>query len=163
MVVLAFSLLVLFWGSSFSVVKIGLDYSPPVLFAGLRILVGGVAIVAAALLWGGSPNLRRDWTVVLVLALFNAVLFVGLQTYAILYLPSGSAAVLVYLQPILVGFLAWLILGEELSAAKVVGLLLGFSGIVAVSSGSLFGAADTLSPVGVGLGAGSGLAWALGT
>jgi drug/metabolite transporter (DMT)-like permease len=35
-VVLAFSLLVLFWGSSFAVVKIGLDYSPPVLFAGLR-------------------------------------------------------------------------------------------------------------------------------
>jgi drug/metabolite transporter (DMT)-like permease len=62
-----------------------------------------------------------------------------------------------------VGFLAWLILGEELSAAKVVGLLLGFSGIVAVSSGSLSGAADALSPIGVALGAASALAWALGT
>jgi drug/metabolite transporter (DMT)-like permease len=161
MVVLAFSLLVLFWGSSFSVVKIGLDYSPPVLFAGLRILVGGVAIVAAALLWGGSPNLRRDWTVFLVLALFNAVLFVGLQTYAILYLPSGSAAVLVYLQPILVGFLAWLILGEPLSTAKLIGLLLGFSGIVVVSSESFIG--NGISPVGVAFGAGSALSWALGT
>ena len=162
-VVLAFSLLVLFWGSAFAMVEIGLYYSPPVLFAGLRTVIGGLAMVVAALLWGGSPSLRRDWPVFLLLALFNVVLFIAFQTYAIVYLPSGSAAVLVYLQPILVGFLAWLILGEELSAPKLLGLLLGFSGIVAVSSASLSGAADALSPIGVVLGTASALAWALGT
>jgi drug/metabolite transporter (DMT)-like permease len=162
-VVLAFALLVLFWGSSFAVVKVGLEYSPPVLFAGSRSLIGGLAMVLAALLWGGSPNLRRDWPVFLLLASFNVVLFVGLQTYAILYLPSGSAAVLVYLQPILVGLLAWPILGEKLTAAKACGLLLGFFGIVAVSAGSISGAADALSPSGVVLGAASALSWALGT
>ena len=47
-VVLAFFLLVLFWGSAFAVVKIGLDYSPPVLFAGLRSVVGGLPMVLAA-------------------------------------------------------------------------------------------------------------------
>lgn len=162
-VVLAFALLVLFWGSSFAIVKVGLGYSPPVLFAGLRALIGGMAMVLAAVLWGGPPNLRRDWPVFLMLALFNVVLFVGLQTYAIVYLPSGSAAVLVYLQPILVGLLAWPILGEKLTVAKVSGLLLGFSGIVAVSAGSITGAADALSPLGVVLGAGSAFFWALGT
>ncbi len=162
-VVLAFSLLVLFWGSSFSIVKVGLDYSPPVLFAGLRTLLGGLAMVLAALSWGGSPYLRRDWPVFLLLALFNVVLFVGLQTYAIQYLPSGSAAVLVYLQPILVGLLAWLILGEMLTPAKILGLLLGFSGIVAVSAGSISGAENAISPVGVALGAASAFFWALGT
>ena len=162
-VVLAFSLLVLFWGSAFAVVKIGLDYSPPVLFAGLRILIGGLAMVIAAVLWGGSPDLRRDWPVFLLLAALNAVLFVGLQTYAILYLPSGSAAVLVYLQPILVGVLAWLILGEPLSAAKLVGLLLGFSGIVAVSMESILGGTNAIPVVGVIFGASSALFWALGT
>jgi O-acetylserine/cysteine efflux transporter len=162
-VVLAFALLVLFWGSSFAIVKVGLGYSPPVLFAGLRALIGGMAMVLAAVLWGGAPNLRRDWPVFLLLALFNVVLFVGLQTYAIVYLPSGSAAVLVYLQPILVGLLAWPILGEKLTVAKVSGLLLGFSGIVAVSAGSITGAADALSPLGVVLGAGSAFFWALGT
>jgi O-acetylserine/cysteine efflux transporter len=162
-VVLAFSLLVLFWGSAFSIVKIGLDFSPPMLFAGLRSLVGGLAMVAVAFLWGGSPNLRRDWPVFLLLVLFNVVLFIGLQTYAIQYLPSGSAAVLVYLQPILTGLLAWLILGEPLSVAKLVGLLLGFSGIVAVSAGSILDGANAISSVGVVLGAGSALSWALGT
>jgi drug/metabolite transporter (DMT)-like permease len=162
-VVLAFSLLVLFWGSAFAVVKVGLDFSPPVLFAGLRSLLGGLAMVAVAYLWGGSPNLRRDWPVFLLLAAFNVVLFIGLQTYAILHLPSGSAAVLVYLQPILVGLLAWLILGERLSVAKIVGLLLGFSGIVAVSAGSVSGAASAISPLGVAFGAASALSWAVGT
>ena len=162
-VVLAFSLLVLFWGSAFAVVKVGLDFAPPVLFAGLRSLIGGLAMVAVALLWGGSPNLRRDWRVFLLLALFNVVLFIGLQTYAILHLSSGSAAVLVYLQPILVGLLAWLILGEELSVSKIVGLFLGFSGIVAVSAGGITGTASAISPLGVALGAGSALSWALGT
>ena len=162
-VVLAFSLLVLFWGSAFSVVKVGLDYSPPVLFAGLRTLLGGLAMVLVALLWGGSPNLRRDWPVFLLLSLFNVVLFIGLQTYAILYLPSGSAAVLIYLQPILVGLLAWLILGEALTATKVLGLFLGFSGIVAVSAGSFSGDSDAISSAGVAFGAASALSWALGT
>jgi O-acetylserine/cysteine efflux transporter len=162
-VVLAFALLVLFWGSAFAVVKVGLGYSPPLLFAGLRTLIGGLAMVLAAFLWGGSPKLRRDWPVFLLLALFNVVLFIGFQTYAIVYLPSGSAAVLVYLQPILVGLLAWPILGETLTGAKITGLLLGFSGIVAVSAGSLSGAAGALSPLGVTLGAVSALCWALGT
>ena len=162
-VVLAFALLVLFWGSAFAVVKVGLEYSPPLLFAGLRTLIGGLAMVLAAFLWGGSANLHRDWPVFLLLALFNVVLFIGFQTYAIVYLPSGSAAVLVYLQPILVGLLAWPILGETLTGAKITGLLLGFSGIVAVSAGSLSGAAGALSPLGVTLGAVSALCWALGT
>jgi O-acetylserine/cysteine efflux transporter len=162
-VVMAFFLLVLFWGSAFAVVKIGLDYSPPVLFAGLRSVVGGLAMVLVAFWWGGSPDLRRDWPVFLLLALFNVVLFIGLQTYAILYLPSGSAAVLIYLQPILVGLLAWPVLGETLTAAKILGLLLGFSGIVAVSAGNILGAENAISPAGVVFGTTSALSWALGT
>ena len=162
-VVLAFALLVLFWGSAFAVVKVGLEYSSPILFAGLRSLTGGLAMVLAAFLWGGSPRLRRDWPVFVLLTAFNVVLFIGLQTYSIMYLPSGPAAVLVYLQPILVGLLAWPILGEKLTVAKLCGLVLGFLGIVVVSAGSLSGAADALSPLGVALGAASALCWALGT
>lgn len=159
--VLAFVLLVIFWSSAFSAVKIGLDYSPPLLFAGIRTLLGGLLITAVALVWGGNPNFRRDWRVFLLLAAFNAALFIGGQTFAVMSLPSGTAAVLIYLQPILVGFLAWMILGESLTVMKVVGLLLGFAGIVAVSSGGLEGGEITLA--GVAFGVSSALFWALGT
>jgi len=159
-VVPAFALLVLFWGSAFSVVKVGLEHSPPMIFAGLRTLIGGLVIVLVAVLWGGSPHLRRDWPIFVLLAAFNVVFFFGFQTLAVLYLTSGTAAVLEYLQPMLVGLLAWMILGESLSLAKIVGLLLGFSGIVAVSSGSILG---NLSAAGVVFGVGSAFSWSLGT
>ena len=159
-VVPAFALLVLFWGSAFAAVKVGLDYSPPVLFSGMRSFVGGLTITAVALVWGGRPKLGRDWRVFSLLSMLNVVLFLGLQTFAVMLLPSGTAAVVIYLQPILIGVLAWFVLGESLSAAKLTGLLLGFSGIVAVSAGGISG---EISAAGVVFAAGSALAWALGT
>jgi len=160
---LAFVVLVLAWGSTFSVVKVGLDHAPPVLFVGGRVLLAGVVVTAAALVWGGAPKLGRDWPVFAFLAAFNVALFVGFQTFAILYLPSGTAAVLIYLQPILVGVFAWAALGEPLTRTKVFGLFLGFAGIVAVSSAGLFSASGAVSPVGVACGVLSALCWALGT
>ena len=160
---LAFVALVLAWSSAFSVVKVGLDYAPPVLLAGLRTLLSGVILTAVAFVWGGDPNLRRDWRVFAFLGAFNVVLFIGAQTFAVLYLPSGTAAVLIYLQPILVGVLAWTVLGEPLTVTKVIGLLLGFAGIVAVSSAGLLNAAGEVTLVGVVSGVASALSWAIGT
>ncbi|MGI9048815.1 MAG: DMT family transporter, partial [Rubrobacteraceae bacterium] len=158
--VAAFVTLVLFWGSAFTVIKVGLDYSPPMLFAGMRALFGGSAVGLAALVWSGKPHLRREWVVYLLLMLLNVVFFLGLQTLAIMNLPSGTAAVLIYLQPILTGLLAYLILGESLQVTKLVGLLLGFAGIVAVSAEGLSG---TVSPMGIAFAVVAALSWALGT
>ncbi|MDQ3658768.1 MAG: DMT family transporter [Actinomycetota bacterium] len=158
--VAAFVLLVLFWGSTFSAIKIGLSDAPPVLFAGVRGIIGGVVVALLALAWGGSPDLRRGWPVYALLTLLNVVLFLGLQTVAIAYLPSGTAAVLIYLQPILTGFLSWQLLGEPLGPAKLTGLLLGFLGIVVVSVGGFSGAA---SATGIAFAAASAVAWSLGT
>jgi O-acetylserine/cysteine efflux transporter len=160
--ILAFVFLILFWSSAFGAIKVSLEYAPPVLFAGMRTLLCGLVVALAALAWGGRANLRRDWPVYLLLAALNVVLFMGLQTFTILYMPSGSAAIVIYLQPILVGLASYLVLGEQLSVAKVVGLVLGFSGVVAVSAGSLSGS-SLGSPLGVAFGVGSALSWTLGT
>ncbi len=156
----AFALLILFWSSTFSAMKIGLSDAPPVLFAGLRGIIGGAVVALPAFVWGGRPELRRCWPVYGLLALFNVVLFLGAQTVAIMYLPSGMAAVLIYLQPILTGFLSWLFLGEQLGPAKLSCLLLGFCGIVAVSAGAFTG---DVSWVGIVFAAASGVAWSVGT
>jgi drug/metabolite transporter (DMT)-like permease len=160
--ILAFALLVMFWSTAFGAIKVSLEYAPPMLFAGTRTLLCGVVMMLAALVWGGAVNFKQNWPAYLLLAGFNVVLFMGLQTFTILYMPSGSAAVVIYLQPILVGLLAFFVLGEPLSVAKVVGLLLGFSGVVVVSAGSLSG--GTLgTPLGVVFGVVSAASWALGT
>ncbi len=156
----AIALLIVAWGTTFAAIKIGLESSPPILFAGLRSLLGGA--VMAVLAWGrtGRPDLTgqgRDYT---LLTALNVLLFFGLQTAAIALLPSGLAAVLIYLQPVLVGLLAWWLLGEPMTTPKVLGLVLGFVGILVVSGGAFAG---HVSVVGVGLAVASALAWALGT
>jgi drug/metabolite transporter (DMT)-like permease len=160
--ILAFVFLILFWSSAFGAIKVSLEYAPPILFAGMRTLLCGLVVALAALVWGGRANLRRDWPIYLMLAVLNVVLFMGLQTFTILYMPSGSAAVVIYLQPILVGLASYLVLSEQLSVPKVVGLVLGFSGVVVVSAGSLSGS-SLGTPLGVAFGVGSALSWTLGT
>ena len=46
--VLAFVVKVVLWGSSFSALKIGLEYTPPVLFAGMRSVLGWLVMLVAA-------------------------------------------------------------------------------------------------------------------
>ena len=158
--VAAVVLLVLAWGSTFAAVKIGLESAPPILFGGLRSMLGGAVMAVLALARTGRPALRDTWPAYAVLTLLNVVLFFSLQTLAILELPSGLAAVLIYLQPVLVGVLAAPLLGESLTAYKVTGLLLGFAGIVVVSVGAFSG---HVSALGVGYAVVGALVWALGT
>jgi O-acetylserine/cysteine efflux transporter len=156
----AIVLLVLAWGSTFSAVKIGLDSVPPVLFGGMRSVLGGAVMVVLAFTRSGLPRRRETWPLYALLTLLNVVGFFSLQTLAILELPSGLAAVLIYLQPVLTGVLAAPLLGESLGWSKVLGLLVGFAGIVVVSAGALEG---HVSGLGVAYAVTGALVWSLGT
>ena len=153
-------LLVLAWGSTFGAVKIGLESAPPLLFAGIRGLIGGAVMAVLAGARSGQPRLRGTWHLLGVITLLNVVLFFGLQHLALSELPSGLAAVLIYLQPVLTGLLAALLLGESLTRSKVAGLLLGFGGIVVVSAGAFSGNASML---GVGYAVVAAVVWSAGT
>lgn len=152
--------LVLAWGSTFAAIKIGLEAAPPLVFAGLRALIGAVVLVPVALLRDGPPRLRRTWGWHVGLGVANFGGFFALQTLALLALPSGLTAVLIYLQPVLVGLFAWRLLGESMHAAKAVGLLLGFGGIVVVSAEAVTG---RLSATGIVEAVSGAVLWALGT
>src|SRR4051794_6543680 len=126
----------------------------------MRSVLGGAAVLVLALVFSGRPALRDTWPAYAVLTLLNVVGFFTLQTLAILELPSGLAAVLIYLQPVLTGVLAAPLLGESLTALKLAGLLVGFAGIVVVSAGALQG---HVSVLGVGYAVVGALVWSLGT
>lgn len=154
------AVLVLAWSSTFAAIKIGLQDAPPLLFAGLRSLVGGAAMALLAGWRTGGPRVRGNAGVYLLLTVLNVIGFFGLQTLAVMELPSGLAAVLIYLQPVLTGVLAAPLLGERLGANKLAGLLLAFAGIVVVSAGAIRG---HVSGLGVGYAVASALMWSLGT
>lgn len=148
------------WGLTWPIYKVALDYTPPILFAGMRTLIGGLLLCVALLPRRGAVRWRQTWRVYGIAALYNGFLFYGLQTVGLRYLPEGLFTVLVYLQPVLVGLFAWLWLGESMSTGKWTGLLAGFAGVGVISAGSLSG---RISALGVVLALGAALAWAAGT
>lgn len=154
------ALLVLAWGSTFTAIEVGLDHAEPLVFGGIRSVLGGLVMVAVAWSRSGPPGLRRTWGTHAVLTWWNVVAFFALQTLAIEALPSGLSAVLIYLQPLLVAVLAWRLLGESMGRTKVAGLVVGFLGILLVSSGALDGRISAEGVVYAVLGAGC---WAIGT
>ncbi len=157
---LLLSALIVMWGVSWPIYKIALNYTPPILFAGMRSLIGG--LLMAAVLFPRFRRIRwkQNWYVYLFSALFNAFLFYGLQTVGLRYVPEGLFTVIVYLQPVLVGILAWLWLGEPLSARKIIGLLLGFVGVGVIS---ITGLSGHVSPLGIVMAIGTAISWAIGT
>lgn len=152
-------LLILIWGVSWPIYKNGVNFMPPLLFAGVRAFVGGVILVVIA--WKNRHRLRfkSNWRYYLISATLNIVLYLGIQTVGLIYLPGGLFSVLVYFQPVLLGILAWWFLGEGMTITKIIGLVLGFIGIFLVS---MDGLTIHVSAIGVTLALATALVWASG-
>ncbi len=139
----------LLWGVSFPAISIGLGYLPPLLFAAFRydvaaILLLGYAVVTASGR-GWVPTGRNNVAAIAAGGVFlvagNGLLFVGQQT-----VPSGVAAILQALVPIVTALWAFVLLDERLSAVGTLGVVVGFLGIgliVRPDPGNLTGS-DTL-------------------
>jgi len=151
--------LVLIWGLCWPIYKFTLSYTPPLLYAGMRALIGGALLSILCFPKRKSIRWSENWRIYCISALFNTVLFFGLQTIGLMYLPGGLFSVIVYLQPVLIGVFAWVWLGETMSAIKVIGLVIGFLGVGAVSTGSISG---QVSLLGVALAMITAISWTLG-
>ncbi|MDS0283278.1 DMT family transporter [Haloarcula onubensis] len=131
-----FVLLALVWGTAFVAIKAGLRTLPPVLFAAVRYDVAALVMLcyAAASSDYWLPRTRADRLTLLVegtliIALYNAFLFVGQQD-----LTSGVGAILVGVSPLLsTGFARVFLPSERLTAVGVVGLVVGFLGVALVA------------------------------
>ena len=131
-----FLLLSILWGTAFMAIKAGLAYIPPVLFAGFRYDIAGVIMLgyAAYATDNWRPQSRNGWATVavgsvLIIALYNAFLFIGQQGVT-----SGVAAILVALNPILAtGFSRVFLPDERLTTVGIIGLLLGIVGVALVA------------------------------
>ena len=127
----AWLLLCLIWGSTWGAIKIGLSDLPPFTFAGVRFVLAATILFGVAALRGRSLWPRPgEWrflvvTGTLAFTVNYAGLFWGEQ-----HIPSGQAAVLQATIPGFGLFFAHAYLpGERLSAARVIGALAGLVGV----------------------------------
>src|SRR4051794_37114167 len=118
------------WGTQFIVQRLALEDAPPVWVG------AGRTTVAALVLLGLAGRLRgldrRGRLTAVALGLSNQTAFVGLQVAGLRTVAAGPAAAIVYLQPVLVLLASAPVLGERLTARKVIAALLGFAGVAVV-------------------------------
>ena len=110
------------WGINFPIMKIGLAYSPPLLYTTLRMVLGTLTMFLIARMMGilRMPH-RADIPVVFSVGILQNMGFITLVTFGMQYMPAGRAAILAYTSPIWVVPTAALFLGERLTLFRALG------------------------------------------
>lgn len=119
------------WGTTFLGIRVSLETMPPMLMGGLRWLIAGVLLAVYVVARGERLPQPRRWRGILLLGFLMLGLGNGGVVVAEQWVPSGLAAVLVASNPFWMAAVeAALPDGERLRANIVLGLVIGFSGIV---------------------------------
>lgn len=126
-----FAAVIFAWGFNWPVAKLTLaEGMSPLWMATIR---SGIAVVVLLVLLLLSGNLRRpragDWPVVWGITLLHMVAYAALIATALQYLPAGRSVVLGYTHPLWVVPGALIFLGERLTPARAIGVLIGLAGI----------------------------------
>jgi len=126
------------WAVCYPFISLGLEYSPPLLFAFIRAILAGLALLLLARSLGRQPIVgKSNWISIIVIAFTATTVGFWGMFYAGGILSPGLATVLTNTQPLVAAVIGWYVLNEKLSKKSIVGLLLGFSGIVVIGLGSM--------------------------
>ena len=119
------------WGTTYLGIRICLESMPPALMGGLRWTLAGGLLTAYVLMRGETLPPPSRWGSIALLGFLLLGLGNGGVVFAQQWVPSGLAAVMVATSPFwMAGVEAALPGGERLRRNTVVGLLIGFSGIL---------------------------------
>lgn len=131
----------LMWGSSFVFIDEALESFAPGIIALLRLTLG-----VATLVWfpaARAPVERKDWRNVSYLAFFWMAAPFLLFPIAQQWIDSSLAGMINGTVPIFAAFIAAVLARSVPGARQVVGILVGFAGVVILSSPALQGATAT--------------------
>lgn len=133
---------VLLWSTGFIGAKYGLPYAEPFTFLALRLLIASALLWLIVAMTRAEPiRGRAQWGRSAVSGVLLHAGYLGGVFWAIDQgLPSGVAAVIVSLQPIVVSAFAQPLLGERLSRLQWIGLVLGVLGVLLVLAPGLLDA-----------------------
>lgn len=125
---------VVLWASAYVPSKIGATAVPPFWFLVARFLTAGAVMAAIAVaLRRPFPGRWSQWLVYAALGVLGNAAYLGL-TYTALSrgLGAGIGSIVASTNPLILAVVAPRLLGEPLSWRKVLGLALGFGGVLVV-------------------------------
>jgi len=147
--------MVVIWGYSWVVMKIGLRHADPFDFAALRVGLGAALLFALVAAQRRSLVLSR-YRMAIVLGGLQVALFVALSQFALLQAGPGRTAVLVFTMPFWMIVFAHFILHERMGRMQWIAIGLAFAGLTLIVAPW-----ELTSLTGSLLAIGAGAAWAL--
>jgi drug/metabolite transporter (DMT)-like permease len=163
-IALAFLSIYTIWGSTYLAIRFAIETFPPFLMAAIRFLIAGGALYTWMRLRGVPRPTRANWKAATIVGGLLLLGGNGGVTNAEQVIPSGLTAVLITTVPI------WMAVVELLRKDRIVptlqvvlGLVLGFGGVVLlVGPGDLAGSSG-LNPLWGGVLIFASLYWAIGS
>src|SRR3954469_7070447 len=124
-------LYVFLWASAFVPSRVLARGAPPLGILSIRFLfAGGVLVLIALALRLPIPRDRGMWLRVLGIGVGSNALYLGLSYVALRHLSAGMGSIIASTNPLILALVAPSLLGEPLTRRKLVGLVLGFSGVL---------------------------------
>ena len=160
----AFASIYLIWGSTYLAIMYAVETIPPFLMGGLRFAVSGALLYAWARYRGAPRPTARHWRNALIAGGFLLLGGNGAVVWAEQYVPSGLTALLVSILPF------WLVIIEWVRPprrrphrAVLIGLIIGFIGIVVLVGPGNVGGHGDVRPIGAVVLILGSLSWAIGS
>ncbi len=127
----AWAAVCIIWGTTYLGIRVSLESIPPALMGGLRCTIAGSLLSLYLVARGRRLPPTSEWGRLTLLGFLMLGLGNGGVVYAEQWVPSGLTAVMVATSPFwMAGVEAFLPDGERLRPSVILGLVIGFSGIV---------------------------------
>ena len=139
----------LLWSTAFAGIKIGLEFSTPLQFAGIRFFIAGILIIPL------TKSLKRFWQsfvnhykLILRVSLFQTVILYSLFYWGINMVPGAIAAILIGSQPLFAALVSSAMQkSDKLSLNKLLTISLGIGGIILIAYHKGWGSTNGLQQV----------------
>ena len=154
--VISLAVLAGFWGSSFLFMRVATPEFGPIPLIAVRVTIAALLLIPLLAARGGLRELRPNAWPLLVIGVISAALPFSFLAFATLSLTAGFTSILNATAPFFAAIVAYLWLGDRLSRLRVLGLLIGFSGVLLLVWGRASSKGD-----GVTLAMASGIAAAI--
>jgi drug/metabolite transporter (DMT)-like permease len=161
----AVAFICLSWGTTYLVLRIGVNEIPPFLFSGIRQVAAGSLMILGARYLFGVPFPKRTFLPAIAAA---GILMItggnGLVAWAELYISSGVAALICSIMPVWAVLINLVTKSEEkINSTIIAGLLLGVAGILVVFRDNLAEFANPNYTLGIVFTIIATLTWAYGS
>ena len=118
------------WGASFLFMRLGAAEFGPVALSALRVGLASVVLLPLLFWRGQGAALRMHWRTIGFVGVVNSALPFVLFSVAALAVNAGLSAILNATAPLWGALVAWVWLGDRLNRARMLGLAIGFAGVL---------------------------------